>query len=145
MEPRFEEVLPDYGCALVCPTCGGNNLHHYRVDTFDRNEDAPNGLHARITGGRVAINHDITGNPSTRRDGLIVRFWCESGCPDSMLTIAQHKGTTFVAMKPEDVDPAESVQRGDGLSTKRPLDVSANPTTRIRFISGAGYVERTMR
>jgi hypothetical protein len=35
-------------------------------------------------------------NPSSRRGGIAIRFWCE-GCPFiSELTLAQHKGSTEV-------------------------------------------------
>ena len=35
---------------LVCPACGFNYLHHYRVDVFERREDDDNTLHVTILG-----------------------------------------------------------------------------------------------
>lgn len=38
----------------------------------------------------------LSGNPSARRDGLRVHFWCEF-CGDGLtLNIAQHKGVTLL-------------------------------------------------
>ena len=39
---------------------------------------------------------DVSGNPSNRRDGMAVQFYCET-CPSRpKLAIYQHKGTTYV-------------------------------------------------
>ena len=43
-----------------------------------------------------SIDTDLKGNPSARRDGLAIRFWCESCDARPVLTIAQHKGSTLV-------------------------------------------------
>jgi hypothetical protein len=63
---------------------------------FDRVEDAPNGLHVEVSGGKVAVDGDMSSNPSLRRDGLSIRFACESCDAQPVLTIRQHKGATFV-------------------------------------------------
>ena len=39
---------------------------------------------------------DVSGNPSGRRHGMTIRFYCEL-CPSTPnLAIYQHKGTTYV-------------------------------------------------
>ena len=83
---------------LMCPACGFNYLHQNDVEVFNRGEDEPTGLHAIIQGDRVVVNSDITGNPSSRRQGLLIYFRCE-GCPAiSVMSIVQHKGNTYIKM-----------------------------------------------
>lgn len=106
------------GEALRCAACGGNCLHHMRVETFNRKgEDNPIGQHVTVHGyGEVAIDNLTQNNPSARRDGLSIFFWCEFCTAVSILSIAQHKGFTHLDMRaspdeahlfeqePEDVD-----------------------------------------
>lgn len=82
---------------LRCPSCGGEWIHHERVEVFERkHEDSDDGLHVIVVGQEIGIDPHMKGNPSLRRDGISVTFWCE-GCPNrSILTIAQHKGVTVV-------------------------------------------------
>lgn len=94
------------GNTLLCPGCRGSYIHSADVVVFDRDEDAPRTAVTTIYhGGAMSIvskpSHAAT-NPSTRRHGVAVRFWCEH-CgtgdhlnPDYELTIAQHKGITFI-------------------------------------------------
>lgn len=106
----------DYG-VLLCPGCGETNLHHDCIDICERPEDAETGLHVRVMGGDVAWNDDgersparrtflvddcMDSNPSGRRQGLSVWFWCESCRHRSQLTIAQHKGSTFIEFLTEE-------------------------------------------
>ncbi len=69
---------------------------------FDRGEDAATVVRTEIAGGKVTTEPAAQGdgNPSSRRDGLVVRFWCE-GCGDDPieLCIAQHKGTTEIGWR----------------------------------------------
>jgi hypothetical protein len=104
------EVQLDRGC-LVCPSCGGDNLHHDRVDVYWReHEDAPSSL-AKINavsgaemdrGGPFENRHEIygvavsEGNPSARRHGVRIWFECELCDADVFMNIAQHKGLTMV-------------------------------------------------
>jgi len=89
---------------LYCPRCGEMNLHQDIVSVFNRNEeDSETGLKAIVSRSGVNIKTDQRGNPSSRRDGMIIHFWCEH-CPGHILrlSIYQHKGTTYVDwMKPE--------------------------------------------
>jgi hypothetical protein len=76
---------------LICPCCGGNNLHHAGVAVFERqHEDGPL---------QTALIHNMAQplpeNPSARRDGLVIEFWCESSCGRMRLAISQHKGCTY--------------------------------------------------
>jgi hypothetical protein len=85
---------------LRCPNCNGTNLHHKSVTIFDRPEDAE--FVAKTTVGvKTTIEklpNQSSGNPSSRREGIVIGFWCET-CPAGKsgaleLTIAQHKGAT---------------------------------------------------
>lgn len=86
--------------ALLCACCGeSNGLHHATIDVFDRQEDATKGLHVHVHAGQAAIDTDLTGNPSARRDGIKITFWCELCGGSSSLSIAQHKGQEFIEMR----------------------------------------------
>lgn len=90
--------------SLNCPGCGSDNLHHERVDVFERCEDAERGLHVTVSGidnpicspALVSIGDSLDGNPSARRQGLTIRFWCEQCDLRPVLSISQHKGTTYM-------------------------------------------------
>jgi hypothetical protein len=82
---------------LLCPGCGYNNLHHEAIEVFERShEDASDGLHVIIEKGVVEVDADLHRNPSPRRHGLSIHFWCETCAVLPVLTIAQHKGETLV-------------------------------------------------
>ena len=83
---------------LLCPHCNGSYLHHYTIVSYHREqEDEKNITLIEVQGGNVTLhNDDAVKNPSDRRDGAGIRFWCEQGCPEMELTIAQHKGSTYV-------------------------------------------------
>jgi hypothetical protein len=87
---------------LSCPQCRGENLHHGRVTIYDRDEDA-----SRVTKIEVwdhaaqikKINNEESGNPSLRRYGLAIQFWCEQCDTSSELTVAQHKGQSLIGWR----------------------------------------------
>ena len=82
---------------LKCPSCDWSNLHHVSVEVFDRAvEDALEGVHVRVEGTRVVVSNDQTGNPSSRRDGLLIRFTCETCEATPILQMIQHKGSTYM-------------------------------------------------
>ena len=100
MDVTIEEIhignQPDTEHVLCCPTCRGTYLHHMDVTVYVRPvEDGPDhrihvypdGTHAKWDGGR---------NPSDRRGGVGVYFSCEECGAFLQLTLAQHKGETFV-------------------------------------------------
>lgn len=86
--------------ALVCPNCGGGCTHHTVVDVYTRGEDAPE--------TRTRVGSDdmrAIRNPSRRRSGLNIGFYCEN-CPQRFwLCIAQHKGSTFVSVERGELEP----------------------------------------
>lgn len=85
----------NYNNSLKCPSCGGENLHHETVDVyFRKGEDSIDGVFVRCDSTSVK---PITGegNPSNRRDGLVIKFWCETCDDKPQLAIIQHKGTTY--------------------------------------------------
>lgn len=92
--------LTDGHLVLKCPCCRDVFLHHHTVEVFDRREDAARGQHVTVLGGRVGVDDDLTGNPSPRRSGLRIEFFCESCGAEPVLTVAQHKGSTRVAVEP---------------------------------------------
>ena len=84
---------------LLCPHCGGSNLHHNEVHSWVRDtEDADKGLHVGVSVGdqNVHVCRDMGYNPSSRRDGVRIIFWCETCDEFPELYLYQHKGTTFV-------------------------------------------------
>lgn len=104
-EPKFDS---DY--TLICPKCGGNNLHHSRVHCYTRDEDAVTGVHADVQirmGSAVQVDSDMRNNPSARRSGVRIEFFCET-CPSDkrypgpILRIIQHKGCTYVTWETEE-------------------------------------------
>lgn len=90
---------------LACPICGSENLHQDTVTIFDRSEDAEN-VQVTTSGfdvlSRATIKNGASANPSYRRHGMLISFWCES-CdsaedkPEAKnLAIYQHKGLTII-------------------------------------------------
>jgi hypothetical protein len=89
---------------IICPACDGENLHHDTVTVFDRGtEESPTTATVIERGSRIST---ITGaqaersNPSSRRHGITIRFWCEHCAAVSELTVAQHKGCTLLDWRP---------------------------------------------
>jgi hypothetical protein len=91
---------------LRCPTCGGEYLHHFQIATYSRQEDAINVRRVVVQTNTQthAGAFDVVGmivpnsadNPSARRHGLAISFFCEM-CPAiNELTIAQHKGVSQI-------------------------------------------------
>jgi hypothetical protein len=108
------------GDVLLCPLClkeypdgRGMWLHQTGVEAFFRDEDHEKGVHGYIadTKSFLTVNGDCgntSRNPSSRRDGLIIYFFCEwcseyggdeEGDENNLfvtleLHISQHKGVT---------------------------------------------------
>ena len=98
---RREIQTEDYGgdFSLLCPRCGDGFIHHGQVAVFSRpKEEGPVSLTRVASDGLVVVGEKaIACNPSSRRDGIAIGFWCEScGEDDFELTIEQHKGNTFI-------------------------------------------------
>ncbi len=90
---------------LVCPRCGFDYLHHSHVEVFERAEDNLEVLRTTISYSKASVDvvqNAASLNPSPRRDGLNVHFWCEGcggeGSPNQIVfSIFQHKGQTFTS------------------------------------------------
>ena len=84
---------------LLCPSCGSFYLHHSKITAFDRGEDSTTAVRIEVLNGQIAVNPLDRGdaNPSLRRDGVTIDFWCEGcGSEPITLTIGQHKGMTEI-------------------------------------------------
>jgi hypothetical protein len=77
--PSFEDE------SWMCPTCGEYHTHQGKVQVFNRcGEDAEHGLNITIEGRVYDVKSTMDGNPSSRRQGLIIEFQCEN-CHDDIL------------------------------------------------------------
>lgn len=88
-----------YPLHLQCPLCGDEYLHHTHVTIYHRGEDDPQTLRTVVSGGHITSSPHpswTVRNPSSRRDGLAIAFWCENCGKTNELTFAQHKGCTHV-------------------------------------------------
>jgi hypothetical protein len=87
----------DYNKSFKCASCGEDNLHHDAVDVYFRKyeDGVEGGLTVRCAEDATLKVISPDGNPSERRNGLVVSFWCEHCDDKSQLAITQHKGTTY--------------------------------------------------
>lgn len=105
--------------AFECPECGFWNLHQCGVEVFDRNGElltddrAEYGTHTTVEyGDGVSVDDSMESNPSGRRDGIKIHFWCEQ-CSDHppeptfVLNIVQHKGEERVYWQTEEDEDDE--------------------------------------
>ncbi|MDZ5727787.1 hypothetical protein SPG90_04555 [Enterobacter sp. D2] len=97
LEIRFTST--DFEHVLFCPYCNSNYLHQGKVEVFERQEDAKEGTHVIIDNDDVTINRNLSGNPSRRRHGLKIGFWCENCKEHPVMSIYQHKGQTMLEFK----------------------------------------------
>lgn len=96
MIPKFGDFYEGDGAELLCPSCGFNYLHHDKVEVFECEEDATHGVHVTVAQAKATFDISLEGNPSARRHGLKVYFWCEGCKAKPVLSISQHKGNTYV-------------------------------------------------
>lgn len=100
---------------VLCPRCGSHNLHHVGVTVFDRAEDAESVVQIAVMGATVETTvapAKGSGNPSSRRHGLAIKFACEHCAwnkDDGIveLTVAQHKGSTEVNWRYSPLTPEQ--------------------------------------
>lgn len=95
--PRIEDSF--LRGVLLCPRCGESTLHHGSMTVYSRPEDGARTTEVTISGKRIrGATTPSAGsrNPSSRRDGLAIRFECECCGGGMELTIAQHKGATLL-------------------------------------------------
>jgi hypothetical protein len=116
---------------LVCPHCGSGYLHHYGFTDYERDEDAKvenivdcgsvlfddkgqrssvfgrSGCSPGMIGGNLQVFSDLhdNRNPSNRRDGIVIKFWCEECTNISLLCIQQHKGCSYIHWRAVKVYP----------------------------------------
>ena len=101
MLPELESAWGGDEGLLKCPRCKGDYLHHMTVKVFDRGEDAKR-VDVTTLGidglSRRTVPSEGSGNPSCRRDGLTIEFWCEECGEDTafILGVSQHKGCTYL-------------------------------------------------
>jgi len=100
---------------LLCPKCGEDFLHQIKTEIFERVEDGKWGTHIIAESydradcpsppeifyphrklGKIEIDNNLDGNPSPRRQGLKIYFYCELCDEIFILNIYQHKGVTMV-------------------------------------------------
>lgn len=101
--PLFSD---DYEGRLRCPSCGGEYLHHTTVEVYNRNEDGTHGQRTVVEEGvnnygLTRVDNNVNGNPSPRRHGLVVNFYCEECEALPKLLIWQHKGSTGMVFEKE--------------------------------------------
>ena len=92
-------IRTDENNELLCPKCGENYLHHETVTVYSRKEDDEKVIQTTINEGVLlsgVVPSSRAANPSSRRDGLTISFWCEICHAKPVLTLAQHKGNTIV-------------------------------------------------
>jgi hypothetical protein len=97
---------------LICPSCEDNYLHHTSLTVYNRREDAKETrvthLGSQMDGFSGSVNDTVTSatvankdcdNPSPRRHGLQIKFWCETCNAEPTLNLYQHKGFTGLEWK----------------------------------------------
>lgn len=96
---NLQEQIEIQDDCLCCPRCGDFHIHQVGVDIFDREEDEPRGTLTEVRKEQICsyVKHDLSGNPSKRRDGIVIRFVCEQ-CPDEvfLLAFSHDRGKTLV-------------------------------------------------
>lgn len=82
-----------------CTNCGGEYLHQYETQVYNRRQEDLGGLLTVVRTNAVTTNSidDMTANPSSRRDGIRIMLSCEDCEGLTELTIVQHKGQTFLS------------------------------------------------
>ena len=91
---------------LHCPECDSIYLHQRTIGIYNCDEDASTGVHLDVQSKSFTMDTNLTGNPSPRRQGLSISFYCEN-CddinpsngidhPGHILNIFQHKGETYI-------------------------------------------------
>lgn len=85
---------------LYCAGCGSAYLHQYRVEIYFRKAEGDAiGTHVDVKTGSIVCDEIMTTNPSPRRDGLRVIFFCEHCEAITVLTIFQHSGQTIAGLE----------------------------------------------
>jgi hypothetical protein len=98
---------------LLCPRCGGQNLHQDKVKVATRVKEDGAGTCVVVDGSKISVTPATDADFAGRRDDLTIEFFCE-GCDEPVdpedeviaaqfpararphLLIMQHKGQTLV-------------------------------------------------
>ena len=108
---RFDDNFIDGKQVLCCPRCGGECMHQCAVTVYDRHEDAEYVTKTAIRCSDTCFKepHSLTTveterssgslNPSSRRHGLAILFFCKGCHGTSELTIAQDRGSTILGWR----------------------------------------------
>lgn len=110
MEKKSVQVSEIHGNEILsCPVCDGKHMHQRGVEIYRRNgEDSSVGQNVDVSyKGETTMNPSVSredGNPSRRRDGIVIHFLCESCNNDELydLVIKQHKGNEIVEWRVPD-------------------------------------------
>jgi 5-methylcytosine-specific restriction endonuclease McrA len=82
---------------LQCPNCREGYLHHDKVEVyFRKEEDSEDGVNVYVDRNGILRRKGMRWNPSSRRDGVRICFYCEICDKITTLVIYQHKGNTFM-------------------------------------------------
>lgn len=88
---------------LLCPACGGNNLHEGKIATLKNINDCAGSVSSGIIiSGESIVKIQSHVKLPFRGDSIVVEFWCESCVqPTYNLFISFHKGNQFLTWEPE--------------------------------------------
>ena len=96
---------------IKCRHCGEDYMHHQDIDIYDRGEDDRTGMHVNLhrtqsegygwhdehpKSNNLVVDGNMKDNPSMRRTGLTIDFWCENCGNITRMNIVQHKGHSFM-------------------------------------------------
>lgn len=82
-----------------CANCGGDFMHQRDVEVYRRDaEDSATGIHAWVRGVDIVTSKSVEGNPSGRRDAVVLSFECEQCGSKTVLEFTQHKGTEHISV-----------------------------------------------
>lgn len=96
-----------FGVIVKCAVCNSNWTHQTSVRMYEREEDDETEIFEFSRKGEVEkITHTqiATDNPSARRHAVGVLFTCEGCASVSELCVTQHKGQTFLYVRPVLID-----------------------------------------
>jgi predicted GIY-YIG superfamily endonuclease len=97
---KHSDIFMSSDSVLHCPVCDFPFTHLKNVTVWARPEDCtPNTVLIETQTGHIHVGNSNEGNPSSRRDGLSMLFYCENGEHTFIIDIAQHKGETFADVR----------------------------------------------